>query len=60
MRRVWWWRRAVMLVGSGVLLQTAGCNLDQATVDSLVAAIVQVVVQALLGSMTGTGTFTTV
>lgn len=60
MRRMRWWRYVGMLAGSGVLLQTAGCNLDQATMNSLVTAIVQVVVQALLSSMGGTGTTLTV
>ncbi len=59
MRRMRRWRYAGMLVGSGVLLQTTGCNLDPATVQALTTAIVQIVVQALLGSVGGTGTLTT-
>ncbi len=58
MRRMWWWRHAGMLAGSGILLQAAGCNLDQATIDSLTTTIVQVLVQVLLSSMTGTGALT--
>jgi hypothetical protein len=54
MRRMWWWRHVGLLAGSGVLLQTAGCNLDQATVESLTTLIVQVIVQVLLGSVGGT------
>jgi hypothetical protein len=60
MRRVWWWRYAGALAGGGMLLQMTGCNLDQNTVDALVTVIVQIVVQALLGSTTGTGAFTTI
>ena len=58
MRRLWCWRHVGMLAGSGILLQTAGCNLDQATQDALVSAIVQIVLQVVLGSVGGTG-FTT-
>ena len=59
MWRMRWWRYVGMLAGSGVLLQTAGCNLDQATMQTLTTAIVQLLVQVLLGSMGGTGTLTT-
>ncbi|MEW6251501.1 MAG: hypothetical protein AB1716_12695 [Planctomycetota bacterium] len=60
MRRLRRWRYVGMLAGSGVLLQTAGCNLDAATMESLTTAIVQIVVQALMSSLGGTGTFPTV
>ncbi len=53
MLRMRFWRYAGMLGGSAVLLQASGCNLDQATMDTLTTAIIQVIVQALLGSVTG-------
>lgn len=51
MRRVRWWRYAGMLAGSGVLLQVAGCNLDQATIGTLLSTIAPMVIQALLSTI---------
>ena len=51
MRRMRWWRYAGMLAGSGVLLQAAGCTLDQATIQAVVSAVAPLVIQALLGTI---------
>ncbi len=52
MRHLRWWRYAAMLAGSGLLLQTSSCALDQTTINTLTTAVVQALVQALLGSLT--------